>query len=199
MHQRILSSLATYNQATGSNLTFTPLWTYDSNGHWVAWMEMEYAPADSREASMGSGRSPRGLFCACDFLEGQGWQRAADGSIRKLHGRDCCAHRQAAIYYRQLELRQAYLASYVDQDACLIEVIPPSRVPDVVRDLLERSRNGEFIGEEDQLQTGAFSLENLKVITNLKLRCVWERVQAMHEVQLHGTAVCELSQSEAGA
>lgn len=136
-----------YYAAHGMNPTFKNVRSIIIDGHEVAWMEYRGTVTYdiTGEGRAGQPYLGRKLYCECHFTEGVGWEKDATHGVVGLMGPDCCVRRKAAIHLRHLELREEYLERFA----------PGSRDPyslqkhtkEIIFDLIERVKRGEFIGE----------------------------------------------------
>lgn len=176
--------LPRYYEANGDNLTYSVLRSIVIEGHEVAWMQFDGTvkfdiTGQGREGQSFTGR---GVYCECDFGEGVGWE-VKDGQLYSLDGERQCLKRKAALYLRQLELREEYSQRFAGKGAFPGDSYVLKRnAQAIILDLVEKAKAGEFIGEDGNGASfwgGYFYLQTVAAITDVFIGHLWEDVHAL--------------------
>ncbi|MDQ5982049.1 MAG: hypothetical protein QG549_46 [Patescibacteria group bacterium] len=174
------------------------------DGHEVAWMEYRGAVQTASENGAVSIHeySGRALKCACDFTEGVGWKCDDKwGVVGMMRSSGDCIPTEAAKYMRLLELRREYLERFPN------DTIPMGdeydlwdKVPEIILDLIEKGKQGEWLSEGSSGAHdwgGYFYLQTVQEITGIPYDQLWDHVykmQAEKQIQLEGMVVQEYSE-----
>ncbi|MBM3261783.1 hypothetical protein FJY93_05245 [Candidatus Kaiserbacteria bacterium] len=136
-----------YYAAHGMNPTFKNVRSIIIDGHEVAWMEYRGTVTYdiTGEGRAGQPYLGRKLYCECHFTEGVGWEKDATHGVVGLMGPDCCVRRKTAMHLRRLELQSKYLTRFAPGSSDPYSLVEYSK--NIVLDLIERAKAGEFIGE----------------------------------------------------
>jgi hypothetical protein len=129
--------------------------------------------------------APRRLECECDFTEGVGWQLDEKYGTVGLH-RNECRYLAAAKYLRKRELTEEYLARYSGtmadgtplQHSSLDSALFGNNqgYGEVLLDLVERARAGEWLGESGagaNFWGGYLYLQTFADIAELPMSLAW--------------------------
>lgn len=170
----IADLLPHYYAINGRKTVFTPIRSILIDGHEVAWLERIEC------GSEGQVYTDRRLFCECRFIEGIGWERT--GHFSELESASKCIRRKAAIFLRQRELREEYLARF--RGSTILGGPEDLRVniAEIIQDLLQKVDADDFIGEDGaaKLTFGThFYISTLAEITGLRLEGLMETVKEL--------------------
>ncbi len=177
----IADLLPRYYEAFGNDVTYNTIHSFIIQGHEVAWMEMS-----------GYNYTFRSLHCECYFTEEVGW-RIDNGRIN-LEGEKICLYRQAIIHLRHLELRQEYQKRY-QSDRIVSHLLGSLNLNTVILDLMQKVRDGEFIGEDGSgaaFYGGYFYLQTVMAISDMHPKQVWEAAKQLVEegkISLEGSII----------
>lgn len=185
--------LPRYYEAHGDHLRYETVRSMPIDGHEVAWMKYTGETTDDRTYE---GHS---LCCACEFAEGVGWETDEKFGVVGLSGEDKCLPRQVALYMRQQELQREYLERFADDNPFFHGDVYGlhDKVPEIIMDLIEKNKAGEFIGEGSngaEFWGGHFYLQTVQSITGISYEGLWKHVHKMvadKQIQLEGMVVQE--------
>lgn len=177
------------------------------DGHEVAWMEytINVETPTSKDETVLREVSGRELKCACDFAEGVGWGVYEDGRVYgRYQSNGSCLPKEAAMQLRQLELRREYLEKFPhDSFPMGDEYDLWDKVPEIIFDLIEKGKQGEWLSEGSSGAHdwgGYFYLQTVQEITGIPYDQLWDHVykmQAEKQIQLEGMVVQEYSEPPA--
>lgn len=198
--------LPRYYEARGENPRYEVLRSIVINGHEVAWMKYE-GTVDydlMKQGREGKPYSGYELQCECDFKEGVGWETRGDGTKYNLDGPQKCLYRELATHLRHLELRQEYISRFPFWGGPIIlsDHIPSgnalalwNHVPEIIFDLIEKVKVGEFIGEDGNGASfwgGYLYVQTVTKITDRTEGEIWEVVKKLVEekkISLEGAVI----------
>lgn len=174
------------------------------DGHEVAWMEytVDVLTQISEDETVMREVSGRELKCACDFTEGIGWKVGEDGRVYGLYqSKNSCLPKEAAMQLRRLELRREYLEKFPEDSIPMGDEYDLwDKVPEVMMDMIEKGKAGEWLSEGGSGAHdwgGYFYLQTVQEITNIPFNQLWEHVykmQADKQIQLEGMVVQEYTE-----
>ena len=192
----ITDLLPRYYEANGDNPTYVILRSIMIDGHEMAWMEysgtVQYDLLEQGRA--GETYDGRGVYCECDFTENVGW-KVKGGQRFSLDGKKKCLARKAGLHLRHLELRREYYELLKTDDMFGGEFVLQRNIPVIILDLIEKVKNGEFIGEEGsgaQFWGGYFYLQTVAAITGSFVGHLWKDVyelMAEKKIGLDGAVI----------
>lgn len=198
----ITELLPRFYEIYGDNTKFEIIRSLEIDGHHIAWMEyvgrVECGSEDSRQ-EMQEYRG-RGLYCPCHFTQGVGWDvDKVTGKPYRLTGDwEACLQKQAAIYLRRLELQREYLGKYkIGNFAGRDTFILDKHIPEIVLDLIEKDKAGEFIGEGSNgahFWGGHLYVQTVSEIVGLSMKDIWiiiDEMVANKQIQLEGAVIQE--------
>jgi hypothetical protein len=144
----IADLLPRYYEAHGRNDTYETLRSIMIDGHEVAWMKYTFILTNNVP---GIGRKGKpietfGLYCECYFTEEVGWKTDEKFGVVGLSGKDHCIRFETAIDLRIRELREEYYALF-DVHRGMGSYGLVQHIDEMVTDLFERDKRGEFIAE----------------------------------------------------
>lgn len=184
--------LPRYYETHGDMLRYEIERSIPIDGHEVAWLKY------SGETTNGRSYSGHELHCECKFTEGVGWQVDEKYGVVGLNGEDRCLPRKAALLFRQLELRREYLNKFPhDSFSMGDEYDLWDKVPEVILDLIEKGKTGEWLSEGSSGANdwgGYFYLQTVQAITCTPYDEFWNQVNKMvydKKIQLEGMVVQE--------
>src|SRR3972149_11890212 len=142
--QLISDLLPSYYEAYGENPRYETVRSIMIDGHEVAWAKYEGTVAYdiTGEGKEGQPCSGHELVCACKFTEGVGWRMEDDGRPVGLMAGDKCLPKEAAVYLRQLELREEKKAREMFGR---IGIPGKEEVEAIMFDLMEKAKAEEFL------------------------------------------------------
>lgn len=186
--------LPRYYETHNDSIRYESVRSIPIDGHEVAWMRFDGTRTDDSEFS---GRS---FKCACDFEEGVGWRTDEKYGVTGLDGGEKCLPKKVALYLRQQELRAEYIEQFKEdaiwgEDLALIQ-----HVPEVIMDLIEKDKRGEFIGEGTSgahFWGGHMYMQTVEAITGKSMRDLWEdmdKMQSAKQITLEGCVIQEYRQ-----
>lgn len=178
----------------------------DIDGHEVAWMQyassieakddneddnedgVEGGERGSQEAYLG-----HGLYCACDFKEGVGWEIDESKSMAISHDEtEDCPYKQEALKRRHVQLFEEYVRRGIVMPE---RPLTSENIEDIIFDLIEKSMDHEFIElnpKDAQFWGGYFYLHTIESITGVPLDIILETADRMvkeKKITLNGYVV----------
>ncbi|MDE2001365.1 MAG: hypothetical protein KGI60_02225 [Patescibacteria group bacterium] len=133
----------------------------------------------------------RMLKCECQFTRGLGWDVEAGGKPYGIAGKaDDCSKRKEMVRLRLLELRNEYLKRFgAERNSAVLR----DHIPEIVDDLKERIRHGEFLedGNGASFWGGYFYLQTLAEIVDPTMNYwqVGDALVAAKKISLEGAVV----------
>lgn len=192
--QRIEELLPRYYEAHGEGMTYETLRSMSIDGHEVAWMHFSGVRRDGREFG---GQT---FKCACDFEEGVGWRTDEKYGVMGISSGEKCLPKKVALYMRQQELRAEYIERFPEDALWGSDLALIQHVPEVVMDLIEKDKRGEFIGEDTggaHFWGGHMYMQTVSEITGKPMRDLWEdmdNMQVAKQISLEGCVIQEYRQ-----
>jgi hypothetical protein len=191
--QLIEELLPRYYETHGTNPRFEIDRSIIIDGHEVAWMTYEGEVAFDITGEGKEGKPYKGheLYCACKFTEGVGWRIEENGQPIGLMSGDKCLPKEAALYLRQLELREEYKARNMfgrwDHPG-------EEEVEAIMFDLMDKAQAEEFLESTSgaRFWGGYYYLQTVAAITDLPMKRVWEiayKMQDAKKIGLEGAVV----------
>ncbi len=143
----IANHLTRYYEANGKNPTYEIVRSIVIDGHEVAWMKYDGTIENDimGEGHEGEPYFGHQLYCECYFTENVGWMIVENDKVCGIYGHEKCIYRSMAMHMRCLELREEYLKRF-DMEGS--EFFLLDHVPEIIFDLIEKAKAGEFIGED---------------------------------------------------
>lgn len=186
--------LLRYYETHSDGIVYETIRSIPIDGHEVAWMQFNGSRMD------GSEFSGRTFKCACDFEEGVGWRTDEKYGVMGLGGGEKCLPKKVAEHLRQQELRAEYIEKFPDDAIWGDDLALIKRVPEVVMDLIEKDKRGEFIGEGTSgahFWGGHMYMQTVEAITGKPMRDLWEdmdKMQVAKQISLEGCVIQEYRQ-----
>lgn len=187
--------LPRYYEAHGDKLKFETVRSIPVDGHDIAWMKYE--------GETGNGRAFEGhiLHCACEFTEDVGWKIDEEYGVVGLDGDKDCLPREAALFLRHRELRDEYVERFCKDEIFGDEFSLWDKIPEVMTDLIEKDKAGEFIGESKEgahFWGGHYYMQTVNAITVMPYDKLWPEVNKLisdKKIQLEGMVIQEYRES----
>lgn len=182
--------LPEYLKAKNSDEEYSIIRSFIINRHEVAWVEV-------RGSIRGRSYKGRGLFCECNFTKDKGWE-VKDGQFfdNSYYGK--CQVRKQVVTQRHAELQKEYLDRFkAGKDVSALK----THVGEIVFDLKEKKKNGEFIedGNGALFWGGYFYLQTLSAIIGRDMRETWQIANdlvADKKIRLEGAVVQDYTPPE---
>lgn len=176
INRPIAELLPRYYETHGENPTFEVERSIPIDGHEVAWMHYKGTVTYDITGRGQEGKPYEGyeLECACKFTEDVGWRiDEKSGTPVGLMGGDRCIKKDAAVYLRQLELREEYKGRGMLHD---VEKNKPENVAAVMLDLIAKSEADEFLEGNSgaAFWGGHYYLQTVRDIMDIPMKKVWE-------------------------
>jgi hypothetical protein len=186
--------LPRYYETHGEGIRYEIERSIPIEGHEVAWMRFDGTRHD------GSEFNGHAFKCACDFEEGTGWRVDEKYGVVGISGGEKCLPKKAALYLRQEELKAEYMEQFPEDARWGDNLALLDHVPEVVMDLIEKDKRGEFIGEETggaHFWGGHMYMQTVAEITGKSMRDLWgdmDNMQRAKQISLEGCVIQEYRQ-----
>lgn len=190
--ERIANLLPRYYEAFGDKTKFEVERSIMVDNHEVAWLKCE---GEVEYDMTGQGREGEAwtayeLECACKFTEDLGWRQDDDGQVTGLIG-DKCIKKDAAVYLRQLELRQEYKTRGMFGK---FDMPKDEDIEAIMYDLMDKVHNNEFIEGTSgaSFYGGYYYLQTVAAVTDRPMKSIREIANKMvgeRKIELEGAVV----------
>ncbi len=185
----IVELLPRYYAARTANPSYDIVRLITIDGHECAWMHLEGETIEGRQYQ------GREFKCVCEFTEGVGWIQDPVRPNQKINlgSTTNCLYKATAAHLRILELRHEYIERFSGNwhDIGFIDVEL------VVNDLIEKVKNGEFIGEISggaAFWGGYFYIQTLAEIVDRFVGHMWEPIRELFKekkIGLEGAVITD--------
>lgn len=189
--------LPRYTEAYGGMIHYETERSLPIDGHDTAWMKY------TGQTSNGEFYEGHAFHCACHFAEGVGWREDEKYGVTGLSAEDECLPRKVALYLRTQELQKEYIERFSDGAMFTDTYGLWDHIPEIMLDLIEKDKAGEFIGEGSEgahFWGGHFYLQTVNAVTEIPYDKLWDQVNAMvqdKKIQIEGMVVQEYREAPA--